>query len=170
MQRKLTTQEKLKDLRTERKLHLEDLAAQTGLSKSALGEYENNETKDISIYAIVTLAKFYGVSTDYLLGLTENKNHPNTELHSLHLSDDMIDLLQSGKLNNRLLCELALHPLFSQFLLDVEICVDRIADMRLKDMNAILEIERCETAEKEKRRRNLRILRRLRRRLGRDSI
>ena len=34
---------------------------------------------------------FYGVSTDYLMGLTENKNHPNTELQSLHLSDDMVE-------------------------------------------------------------------------------
>ena len=61
--------------------------------------------RDISPFAIATLADFYGVSTDYLLGLTENKNHPNTELQSLHLSDDMVELLSSGKINNRLLCE-----------------------------------------------------------------
>jgi hypothetical protein len=36
------------------------------------------------------------VSTDYLMGLTENKNYPNTELQSLHLSDDMVELLSSG--------------------------------------------------------------------------
>ena len=43
------------------------------MSKSALGKYETNDYKDISPYAIVTLAEFYGVSTDYLLGLTETK-------------------------------------------------------------------------------------------------
>ena len=48
--------------------------------------------KDISPFAIATLADFYGVSTDYLMGLTENKNHPNTELQSLHLSDDMVEM------------------------------------------------------------------------------
>lgn len=73
----LTIQEKLKDLRVERRLTLEQLAEQTGLSKSALGKYENDDFKDISPFAIVTLAKFYGVSTDYLLGMTEQKNHPN---------------------------------------------------------------------------------------------
>ena len=36
------------------------------------------------------LAEYFGVTTDYLLGLTENKNHPNTELDALHLSDDAI--------------------------------------------------------------------------------
>ena len=70
-------------------LTLEQLAEQTGLSKSALGKYETDDYKDISPFAIATLADFYGVSTDYLMGLTENKNHPNTELQSLHLSDEM---------------------------------------------------------------------------------
>ena len=90
---KLTTQEKLKDLRVERHLTLEQLAQESGISKSALGKYESDDFKDISPFSIVTLAKFYGVSTDYLLGLTETKNHSNTGLHDLHLSDEMIDLL-----------------------------------------------------------------------------
>ena len=53
----LTIQEKLKDLRVEHGLTLEQLADQTGLSKSALGKYENDDYKDISPFAIVTLAK-----------------------------------------------------------------------------------------------------------------
>ena len=108
MYAKLTIPERLKDLRVvDKHLTLEQLAEQTGLSKSALGKYETDDYKDISPFAIATLADFYGVSTDYLMGLTENKNHPNTELQSLHLSDDMVELLSSGKINNRLLCELA---------------------------------------------------------------
>ena len=69
----LTIQEKLKDLRVEHGLTLEQLADQTGLSKSALGKYENDDYKDISPFAIVTLAKFYHVTTDYLLGVSEQK-------------------------------------------------------------------------------------------------
>ena len=77
MQPKLTVQERLKDLRVVGvKLTLEELAERTGLSRAALGKYESDETaKDISPFAIQTLAKFYGVSTDYLLGLTENHDH-----------------------------------------------------------------------------------------------
>lgn len=98
---KLTIQEKLKDLRIERHLTLEQLAAETGISKSALGKYESDDFKDISPFSITTLAKYYGVSTDYLLGLTETKNHPNADLQDLHLSDEMIALLKSGSINNR---------------------------------------------------------------------
>ena len=142
---KLSIQERLKDLRVVNKdLTLEKLAEQTGLSKSALGKYENDDYKDISPFAIATLAKFYGVSTDYLMGLTENKNHPNTELQALHLSDDMVELLSSGTINNRLLCEIATHPNFRRLMADIEIFVDRIADMRVEQMNMVLEAARQE--------------------------
>ena len=142
MYTKLSPQERLKDLRVvDKHLTLEQLEAQTGLSKAALGNYERKE-QDISAFAIATLAKFYGVSTDYLMGLTENKNHPNTELQALHLSDDMVALLSSGKINNRLLCELATHPNFLRLIVDMEIFIDRIADMRVNQMNLILEATR----------------------------
>ena len=143
MEAKLTIQERLKDLRVvDRGLSLEQLAEQTGLSKSALGKYESEDFKDISPFAIVTLAKFYGVSTDYLLGLTEQKNHPDTALSELHLSDDAINVLKNGKFNKRLLSEMLCHSDFQRMMLDIEIFVDRIADMRINDMNAVIETVR----------------------------
>ena len=142
MQPKLTIQERLKDLRVERGLTLEQLSAETGISKSALGKYEADDFKDISPFSMVELAKFYGVSTDYLLGLTEQKNHPNTELDALHLGDDAIEVLRTDKFNHRLLSELICHKDFRRFMLDAEIYVDRIADMRVNDMNAVLEAVR----------------------------
>ena len=142
MQPKLTIQERLKDLRVERSLTLEQLSAETGISKSALGKYEADDFKDISPFSMVALAKFYGVSTDYLLGLTEQKNHPNTELDALHLGDDAIEVLRTGKFNHRLLSERLCHKAFQRMMLDAEIYVDRIADMRINDMNAMLEAVR----------------------------
>ena len=88
---KLTIPERLKDLRTERNLILEQLSEATGISRAALGKYEADDFKDISPFSIAALAKFYGVSADYLMGLTERKNHPNTELDALHLGDDAIE-------------------------------------------------------------------------------
>ena len=71
-----------------------------------------------------------------------NKNHPNTELQALHLSDDMVTLLSSGKINNRLLCVIATHENFQRLMTDIEIFVDRIADMRIAQMNLVLEATR----------------------------
>ena len=101
----LTIQERLKDLRVERGLTLEQLAEQTHLSKSALGSYEGDNFKDISHYALIKLAKFYGVTADYLLGRSQTRNHPNADLADLHLSDDMIELLKSGLVVSSAVCK-----------------------------------------------------------------
>lgn len=61
MHTKLSISERLKDLRVvDKHLTLEQLAEQAGLSKSALGKYESDDYKDISPFAIATLAKFSG--------------------------------------------------------------------------------------------------------------
>ena len=135
----LSIQERLKDLRVERGLTLEQLEEQVNLSKSALGSYEAKDFKDISHYAIIKLAKFYGVTADYLLGLSETRNHPNADLADLCLSDDMIELLKSGRVDNSLLCELAAHPDFPRLMADLEIYVNGVAGKQVQSANAIVD-------------------------------
>ena len=138
----LTIQEKLKDLRNERGLKLEELALQTGLSRSALGSYETNDYKDISHTAIITLAKFYGVSTDYLLGLTQNREEVPAAVSELGIDDGTADVLKSGKVNNRLLCELVKHPDFWKFMSDMEIYIDALAEMQIHNLNSFVALTR----------------------------
>lgn len=85
------------------------------------------------------MAKFYGVTADYLLGLSETKNHPNANLAELHLSDDMIELLKSGLVDNYLLCELAAHPDFPRLMADLEIYVNGVAVKQVQTVNAIVD-------------------------------
>lgn len=139
---KLTIPERLKDLRTECGLTLEQLSEATGISRAALDKYEADDFKDISPFSIAALAKFYRVSADYLMGLTEIKNHSNTELDALNLGGDAIEVLKTGQFNHQLLSELICHKDFQRLMLDAEIYVDRIADMRINDMNAVLEAVR----------------------------
>lgn len=148
MQVKLTIQERLKDLRCERKLTLEQLAEKTGLSKSALGNYESDNYKDMSPFAIARLARFYSVSADYLLGLTENKDREGGDIAELHLSDDALETLRTGKFNHRLLSEMITHDGFSRLMTDMEIVVDRIAEMRVQSMNVVLEAARHEVVSR----------------------
>lgn len=142
MYAKLTTQEKLKDLRIARKLTLKDLETATGISSSTLGEYENNDYKDITSHSLEILSNFYGVSVDYLLGITENDIEANTPIEKLHLTDDAIAVLKSGKINTRLLSEIITHPGFRKMMTDSEIYVDRIVATRIHDMNTMLEAVR----------------------------
>ena len=135
----LSIQERLKDLRVERGLTLEQLAEETHLSKSALGSYEGDNLKDISHHALIQLAKFYDVTVDYLLGRSKTKNHPNADLADLRLSDDMIELLKSGRVDTSLLCELAVHPDFPRLMADLEIYVNGTALKQAQGANAIVD-------------------------------
>ena len=145
---KLTTQEKLKDLRNEKGLSLEELAKETGLSKSAIGSYESDDTKEITSSAIVTLAKYYGVSTDYLLGFTDNREQHSSDIDSIGLDDDTVAELQRGNLNVRLICEMIKHPEFANFLSDLEIYVDNLAGMQIHNMNTFIEHARIQVQSK----------------------
>ena len=136
----LSIQERLKDLRVERGLTLEQLAEETHLSKSALGSYEGDNLKDISHHALIQLAKVYEVTVDYLLGRSKTKNHPNADLADLRLSDDMIELLKSGRVDTSLLCELAVHPDFPRLMADLEIYVNGTAVKQVQSANAIVDI------------------------------
>ena len=138
----LSIQEKLKDLRVEKGLSLEELAAETGLSKSALGSYETNDHKDISHTAIIALAKYYGVSADYLLGLSENRDERSSDISELKLDDDAIGILKNGNINNRLLCEIIKHPDFWKFMSDTEIYVDSLAEMQIRNLNSFVTLMR----------------------------
>ncbi len=142
MKCKLSIQEKLKDLRVEKGLTLQELSEQTGISRAALGNYENDDYKEITHKTIVILADFYGVSTDYLLGLTENREEGMSQISDLRLDDETVEILKSGTINNRLLCEIIKHPDFWKLMSDTEIYIDSLASMQIHNLNSFVALMR----------------------------
>ena len=61
---------RLRQLRTEAGLSAKKLAVEIGVSDVAIINWENN-INDIKGEYLVKLAKFFAVSTDYLLGLED---------------------------------------------------------------------------------------------------
>ena len=142
MLRATTIQERLWELRKDKGLNLEELSKLTGISKSALASYEANDYKEINHGNLVTLADFYQVSVDYLLCRTENREQANTPLMELHLTDEMVALLKSGRINNRLLCEIATNDKFEQLMTDTEIYIDGHATSTFRTLYESLEEQR----------------------------
>ncbi|MDE6585194.1 MAG: helix-turn-helix domain-containing protein [Clostridia bacterium] len=62
--------ERLKELRNEKDLSQAQLAKATGLSHTAIVYWET-EQRVPNANAIIILAEFFGVTTDYLLGVDE---------------------------------------------------------------------------------------------------
>ncbi len=124
------------------------MSEQTGISRASLGNYETDDYKEISHKAIITLADFYGVTSDYLLGLTENREQHLFPVDELGLDDETVDLLKSGNLNVRLICEMIKNPEFINFLSDMEIYVDNLAGMQFRNINKMIEQTRVRLQNK----------------------
>ena len=127
--------ERLKDLRKKRNLTLEALAMAVGISKSALGTYETGDFKDISPFSIVKLAEFYGVTTDYLMGVSNLEKEADMEIQELRLTNDALNVLKSGGFSGVLLSEVICHKDFQRLMVDMEIFVDHIASMQIDNLN-----------------------------------
>lgn len=147
MNAKLTTGEKLKDLRVERHLRLDELSKEVYISASTLSNYENDENYDISAANILALAEYFDVSADYLLGRTENREGTLSDIDELGLDDETIDLLKKNRINRRLLCELIKDNGFINFLTDIEIYVDGIAQAQINNINSYVDGIRKEILE-----------------------
>jgi repressor LexA len=62
--------ERLKELRLEKGLSQRALANKTGISQNAIAFWENKKRVPNAV-AVATLAKFFDVTADYLLGLED---------------------------------------------------------------------------------------------------
>lgn len=66
----MTTGERLRGLREDKDLYQKDIAALLKTSQSYYAQYENDK-RPVPIEHLKTLALFYRVSADYLLGLID---------------------------------------------------------------------------------------------------
>ena len=64
---------RIKDLREDNNLTQEYVAKYLNVKHNTYSQYEN-EQRQLPIACLIALAKLYKTSTDYILGLTDNKN------------------------------------------------------------------------------------------------
>lgn len=63
---------RLRDLREDADLTQTQIAQYLGMSQTGYSKYETGEN-DVPTQVLIALAKLYGTSTDYLLGLTDQR-------------------------------------------------------------------------------------------------
>jgi transcriptional regulator with XRE-family HTH domain len=137
---RLTLGEKLRDLRDEKKLTLSALSDEVNIPVATLQRMESDEDVRTGYQDVAVLAKFYEVSTDYLFGLTDNRQHRHVDVDALKLSDEAIEALKFGGINNRLVSELLAHPDFTKLMNSVEVYVDRKVLPQMVNINAMYKL------------------------------
>ena len=63
---------RIRDLREDRDITQKEIAAYLHVKQNTYSQYETGQ-RQIPLDALIVLARYYGTSTDYLLGLTEKK-------------------------------------------------------------------------------------------------
>ncbi len=61
---------KLKELRLEKDLSQKDLAQKLGVSSRVISYYEDG-SRECGFDMLIKISRFFGVSTDFLLGITD---------------------------------------------------------------------------------------------------
>ncbi len=70
---------RIRELREDRDLRQVDVSAATGIDQKTLSNYETGKTNPDSV-AIIRLAQFFGVTCDYLLGVSERNIADNSDV------------------------------------------------------------------------------------------
>ena len=96
--------ELLRDLRNDHDLKQKTVATYLGMSQQTYSNYENGH-REIPIWVVVALAKYYKVSTDYLLGMSNsylgNTNLKNHYLPNVTMHDIMYDIQTLNKISRK---------------------------------------------------------------------
>lgn len=82
--------QRLRELRIEHKLTQADIGKLLGVGKTSVSGYELGD-RDPSSDALIKLSNYFGVSTDYLLGVSKERNN-SEDLLAAHLDKDYKNL------------------------------------------------------------------------------
>ena len=63
---------RIRDLREDKDLTQKEIAEYLHIKQNTYSQYENGQ-RQIPLELLISLAKYYGTSTDYILGLTDEK-------------------------------------------------------------------------------------------------
>ncbi|MBQ3756208.1 MAG: helix-turn-helix transcriptional regulator [Oscillospiraceae bacterium] len=136
------TRQRIQDLIKNRKITQAELAEKVGLSNSAISRYLQGSTKNLGDGYIIRIAKYFDVSTDFLLGETDIPDRKNYDIEELGLSAETAKLLYTGKVDASVLNQLIEHPRFPQLLLLLARYQDETMIAGINAMNQVMNFSR----------------------------
>ena len=108
-----TIGQRLSDLCTAAGITTKELSEKTDLEYSTLSRIKNDKNQKVAHEVVLKLARFFNVSTDFLLGLTDIPDKKNYTAEELGLSADAVKNLYTGAVDNRVADLLLSSPEFA---------------------------------------------------------
>ena len=103
---------RLHNLRDKHELSQMQLADQLHVTHSQISRIESGETKNPNISIVIDAARFFHVSTDYLLGITQITSPKSYDISELGLSEEAVTRLITRRIDVDILNRLLEHENF----------------------------------------------------------
>ena len=103
---------RLSNLRKDHNLSQKQLADQLHVTHSQISRIESGETKNPNISIVIDAARFFHVSTDYLLGITQITSPKSYDISELGLSEEAVTRLITRRIDVDILNRLLEHEHF----------------------------------------------------------
>ena len=103
---------RLSNLRKDHDLSPKQLADQLHVTHSQISRIESGETKNPNISIVIDAARFFHVSTDYLLGITQITSPKSNDISELGLSEEAVTRLITRRIDVDILNRLLEHEHF----------------------------------------------------------
>ena len=103
---------RLSNLRKDHDLSQKQLADQLHVTHSQISRIESGETKNPNISIVIDAARFFHVSTDYLLGITQITSPKSYDISELRLSEEAVTRLITRRIDVDILNRLLEHEHF----------------------------------------------------------
>lgn len=135
----MTPQQRLSDLMKEQKITQAELASKIGVAESSISRFLNGSKNKLTIEQIISIARIFNVSSDFLLCLTDVPDKKNYDISELGLSAEAARNLYTGRVNPDVISRLLENRRFAQLTNMIALYFDETMASGFAAQNQILQ-------------------------------
>lgn len=135
----MTPQQRLSDLMKDQKITQAELASKIGVAESSISRFLNGSKNKLTIKQIISIARIFNVSSDFLLCLTDVRDKKNYDISELGLSAEAARNLYTGRVKPEVVSRLLENRRFAQLTNMIALYFDETMASGFAAQNQILQ-------------------------------